>query len=167
MTTADHLRELIEPIVADLGVELFDLEFGASKLTVTVDRPGGIDMEAVAAATRAISRMLDDSDPLPGHYTLEVTSPGLERALRTPAHFAWAVGQQVSVKTLPTYEGQRRVTGTIVAADDDSVVLATDGGELDLAYTDIDRARTVFEWGGQPKKSNTTKTKTTKRAKAS
>lgn len=162
MTTADRLRAQIEPIVADLGVELFDLELGASKLTVTVDRPGGIDMEAVAAATRAISRWLDDADPLPGHYTLEVTSPGLERALRTPAHFAWAVGQQVSIKTVPTYDGDRRVKGTIARADAAAVVLTTDDGEHTVAYDDIDKARTVFAWGGQPKK--TTKTK---RAKAS
>jgi ribosome maturation factor RimP len=167
MTTADRLRELIEPIVADLGVELFDLEYGASKLTVTVDRPDGIDMEAVAAATRAISRMLDEADPVPGHYTLEVSSPGLERTLRTPAHFTWAIGQQVSVKTVPAYEGPRRVKGTILDTADDTVVLETTEGELELAYTDIDKARTVFEWGGQPKKSNTTKTTKTKRAKVS
>lgn len=178
MTTADRLRELIEPIVADLGIELFDLEFSASHLTVTVDRPGGIDMEAVASATRAISRMLDEVDPVPGKYTLEVSSPGLERTLRTPEHFAWAVDQQVAIKTVPSVEGDRRVKGTIRSADDRSVVIATPDGERTLAYDDIEKARTVFEWGGQPKpgstrsksptRGRTAKDQTkTKRAKAS
>ena len=151
MTTADHLRELIEPIVADLGVDLFDLEFSGSQLKVTVDRAGGIDMEAVAATTRAISRMLDEADPIAGKFTLEVSSPGLERVLRTPDHFAWAVGQKVTVKTVPSFEGDRRIAGTIQGADDRTVVIATPDGEHVLAYDDIEKARTVFEWGGQPK----------------
>lgn len=154
MTTADRIRELIEPIVADLGAELFDLEFSASQLKVTLDRPGGVDMQAVAAATRAISRALDDSDPIAGHYTLEVSSPGLERALRTPAHFSWAIGQSVAIKTRPTYEGDRRITGTISAADESGFVVAVDDPSprtQRLAYDEIDKARTVFVWGGAPK----------------
>lgn len=168
MTTVDRLRELIEPIVADLGVDLFDLEFGGSQLRVTVDRPGGIDMEAVAAATRAISRRLDEVDPIPGKYTLEVSSPGLERTLRTPDHFAWAVGQQVAAKTVPAFDGERRITGTLRDADDRGIVIATADGDRALGYDDIDKARTVFEWGGQPKRGSGSKNQTrTKRAKAS
>jgi ribosome maturation factor RimP len=181
LTVADTLRQLIDPIVAELGLDLFDFEFGSGQVRVTVDRPGGVDMEAIAGATRAISRALDDADPIAGKYTLEVSSPGLERRLRTPEHHAWAVGQQVTIKTAPTFEGERRLTGSIVAADGDGVVVSTAGGtELRLAYDDIDQARTVFEWGGQPKPggrassggaapgTKTTKTKKTdKRAKAS
>jgi ribosome maturation factor RimP len=178
MPTADHIRELIEPIVADLGVDLFDLEFGGSQLRVTIDRPGGVDLEAVAATTRAISRMLDEADPIPGKFTLEVSSPGLERVLRTPDHYVWAVGQKVAVKTVPLFDGDRRVTGTIQSADNRAIVVATTDGEHELAYDDIEKARTVFEWGGQPKpgsarsKENTrggsSKNQTkTKRAKAS
>jgi ribosome maturation factor RimP len=178
MTTADRLRELIDPIVADLGVDLFDLEFGGSQLRVTIDRPGGVDMEAVAATTRAISRMLDEADPIAGKFTLEVSSPGLERVLRTPEHYAWAVGQKVAVKTVPTFDGDRRVTGTIRRADDRVVVIATTDGEHEFGYDDIEKARTVFEWGGQPKpgsarssentRGGSSKNQTkTKRAKAS
>jgi ribosome maturation factor RimP len=182
MTTVDRLRELVSPIVADLGVDLFDLEYGGSQVKVTLDRPGGIDMEAVAAATRAISRALDSADPIPGTYTLEVSSPGLERALRTPAHFAWAIDRAVSIKTTPTFEGPRRLSGTVRGADDDGVVVALDdppGAEVRLVYDDIEKARTVFEWGAKPKpgspgsprrRSDQTKTTTktkTKRARAS
>jgi len=151
MTTADRLRELIDPIAADLGVDVFDVVLAGGKLEVTVDRPGGIDMEAVTAVTRAVSRRLDEADPIPGHYTLEVSSPGLERTLRTPAHFAWAVGRQVAIKTVPGVEGDRRIQGTVEAADDDAVTVAADGGTRTISYDDIDKARTVFEWGGQPK----------------
>lgn len=162
MTTADRLREMIEPIAAERGAVVFDLEFGAGKLEVTVDRSGGIDMEAIAAITRAISRQLDELDPIQGHYTLEVSSPGLERTLRTPEHFEWAIGQKVSIKTVPDLEGDRRQQGTIESADRHTVTIATSDGARTISYDDIEKARTVFEWGGQPKK--TTKTK---RAKAS
>jgi ribosome maturation factor RimP len=185
MTTADRLRELLSPIAADLGVDLFDLEFGGSQLKVTLDRPGGIDMQAVAAATRAISRTLDEVDPIAGTYTLEVSSPGLERSLRTPSHYRWAVGRQVAIKTVATFEGERRITGTVVDATDDEVVVAVEASERDepsaepirVAYDDIEKARTVFEWRAEPKPGSgprprggrakqQTKTRT-KRAKAS
>jgi ribosome maturation factor RimP len=154
MTIADRLRELIEPVVTGLDLDLFDLQYGGGVLRVTVDRADGVDLDTVAKATRAVSRALDDADPIGGHYTLEVSSPGLERTLRTPAHFAWAVGRQVSVKTVAGTEGDRRVRGTIRAADDDGVVIAGEApdDERRLAYGDIEKARTVFEWGGEPKR---------------
>ena len=77
--------------------------------------------------------MLDEADPIAGKFTLEVSSPGLERLLRTPEHFAWAVGQKVAVKTVPSFEGDRRVTGTIIGAGDRAVVIAAPDGELELA----------------------------------
>jgi ribosome maturation factor RimP len=173
MTTADRLRELIEPLAADQGVDLYDLDLGAGKLEVTVDRAGGIDMQAIAALTRAISRRLDEVDPIAGHYTLEVSSPGLERALRTPAHFASAVGREVSIKTVAGIEGDRRIRGAIQSADDLTVTVATGDETRTVSYDDIEKARTVFEWGGQPKPGRgprgggaTNQTKT-KRAKAS
>jgi ribosome maturation factor RimP len=155
MTIVDRLRDLIEPVVTGLGLELFDLEYGGGALRVTVDRADGVDLEAVAQATRAVSRALDDADPIEGHYTLEVSSPGLERTLRTPAHFAWAVGKQVSVKTVAGFEGERRLSGTIRSADESGVVIEGTEPEREhrLEYGDIEKARTVFEWGGEPKRS--------------
>src|SRR4051812_23545381 len=108
MTTPARLHQLIEPIVAGLGLELFDLHYTGSVLTVLVQRPvdadgsrPGVDLGALTTATRAVSRALDEADPIRGHYSLEVSSPGLERPLRTPAHFHGAVGETVSVKTTP------------------------------------------------------------------
>src|SRR5262245_45811835 len=99
MSTIERVTELVAPILADFGLELYDLEHTGGVLKVTVDRAGGVDLDALAAVTRNVSRELDHADPIPGHYTLEITSPGLERVLRTPAHFAGAVGSKVNVRT--------------------------------------------------------------------
>ena len=157
MSTPDRVRLLIEPIVADLGVDLYDLELNGGSLRVTIDQPGGIGMAIIAEVTRTISRALDEHDPISGHFTLEVSSPGLERVLRTPAHFVAAVGTAVTVKTVPGYPGGRRLTGTIRSADDDGFVIEPAGSgddpaePISLSYHDIERARTVFEWGPTPK----------------
>ncbi len=83
----------------------------AGVLQVTVDREGGVDLEALTDANRAVSTVLDELDPIPGRYSLEVSSPGIERPLRTPAHFAKAVGATVTVKTRPQVPGERTAAG--------------------------------------------------------
>jgi ribosome maturation factor RimP len=154
MSVSQRVRDVVEPVVAAESVELFDLEQAGPVLRVTIDRDGGVDVDAIARVTRAVSRALDEHDPIAGTYTLEVSSPGLERALRTPAHFTWAVGREVSVKTVPGHSAGRRLTGTLVAADDAGVTLAPadrSAGPVQLAYGDIEKARTVFDWGPAPK----------------
>jgi ribosome maturation factor RimP len=154
MSIEEAVRDLAEPIVTAHGLALFDVEHHGGVLRVTVERDGGADLDSIAAVTRAVSRALDERDPIAGRYTLEVSSPGLERSLRSPAHFRWAVGKAVNVKTVATYEGDRRLSGVVVDADDDGVVLTLDDSDrqpVRLRYDDIERARTVFEWGGQPK----------------
>jgi ribosome maturation factor RimP len=151
---AEELFPLLEPVLAASSLELIDVEVRSGVVLVTVDRPGGVDLEALTQANRAVSSILDEHDPIPGHYTLEVSSPGVERTLRTPAHFARAVGEKVTVKTRPQVPGDRRLTGTLVASDDDGLVLRIEddpAGDRRLGYSDIDRARTVFEWGPAPR----------------
>ena len=144
MGTVDLVREMIEPLVVSAGLELVDVEHGPGLLRVTLDREGGIDLETITTASEQISDLLDARDPIPGgRYTLEVTSPGLERPLRTPAQFRRAVGRTVNVKTHPHVEGDRRIVGELSEADDHGIVV--DGRRL--AFSDIERARTVFEWG--------------------
>ena len=126
MSVSERVRGVVEPVVAAEGVELFDLEQAGPVLRITIDRPGGLDMKAIAAVTRAVSRALDEHDPIADQYTLEVSSPGLERPLRTPGHFTWAIGRQVSVKTVPGHEAGRRFAGTVAAADATGVTLSLD-----------------------------------------
>ena len=153
MDTTARVRQLIEPLVEAAEVSIYDFEYTGGVLRLTVDRPGGVDIGVIGKLTRDISRMLDEEDPMPGQYTLEVSSPGLERALRTPEHYAGAVGTLVSIKTKPGIDGDRRFKGTITAADDQTATFAIDGVDQPrtLALTDIERARTIFEWGPTPK----------------
>ena len=157
MSTTDRVRELVEPVVADLDIELVDVELTGGILRVTVDRSGGLDLDVIAKATRAVSRLLDEHDPVPGRYTLEVSSPGLERRLRTPDHFVRAIGSEVTVKTRTEVDGERRFRGTLVAADDAGITVrdADDATEHTLAHDQIEKARTVFDWGPAPKPGGT------------
>lgn len=155
MTTGEQVRELVEPLVTGAGLSLYDVEHTGGAVRVLVDRDGGVGLDELAELTRRVSRLLDEHDPIPGRYTLEVSSPGLERPLRTAGHFAGAVGSEITVKTLPGVEGERRVKGTLVAAgDDEFTVRPTEGddtAERTLRYDEVERARTVFEWGPAPK----------------
>ena len=152
MTTSEDIRDYVQPVVAARGLDLYDVELAGTVLRVLVDRSGGVDVDALGDVTRALSRVLDERDPIPSRYTLEVSSPGLERRLRRPEHFQRSVGSRVVVKTVAGTEGDRRVEGQLTVADDDGIVVtADDGSQRRLAYVEIDRARTVFEWGPAPK----------------
>lgn len=154
MSTADRVREIVAPLVADAELELYDLELAGGVVQVLVDKPGGADIGTISTLARAISRALDEHDPIMDGYALEVSTPGLERPLRTPAHFQAAAhaAMTAKVKTKPGVDGERRIEGAVAAADDSSVTIRTPQGvERTLRYQDIERARTTFEWGGQPK----------------
>jgi ribosome maturation factor RimP len=152
-----RVRELVEPIASDLDLDLYDLEQRGGTLRVTIDTPpgsdGGVDLDKLALATRLISREMDHHDPMPGRYTLEVTSPGVERTLRTPAHFQREIGKTINVRLADVDAEQRRFDGVLVAADDTTATLRMDDDltERVVQLADIDRARTVFVWGPQPK----------------
>src|SRR3954463_6413458 len=144
---AARVQELIEPLLTASDIELVDVELQSGVLAISIDRPGGIDLEAISDIARSVSELLDEHDPVPGKYTLEVSSPGLERPLRTPAQFRRFVGTTINVKTNPDVEGDRRIVGPLGDVDDEGVPVA---GRR-LAYGEIERARTVFEWGPTPK----------------
>lgn len=155
-TEIDRVHALVAPIAADLQLDVYDIERRGSTMRVTLDTPagseGGITLDSLSLATRLISRELDHEDPIAGHYTLEVTSPGLERQLRTPAHFQREVGKTISVRLRDPQADPRRLQGVLTAADDRSAALLLDDGtERSVAISDIDKARTVFEWGPKPK----------------
>jgi ribosome maturation factor RimP len=102
-----------------------------------------------------VSAALDEIDPIPGRYTLTVSSPGLERRLRTPAHFTRAIGEAVTLRMHAGTEDVRRVSGTLESADATACTLVgpdLPDGSLRVAYDEIERARTVFAWGPQPKR---------------
>ncbi|MCE2511093.1 MAG: ribosome maturation factor RimP [Acidimicrobiia bacterium] len=151
MAIVDRVRELVAPLAEAVSVDLYDVEHNGGVVRVLVDADGGINLDAIAGLSRAISRALDEHDPIPGRYTLEVSSPGLERPLRTPEHFRRAAGSEVRVKTLAGFDGPRRLTGILERVADDGVDLrSTDGEVCRVAYEQLASARTVFEWGSRP-----------------
>lgn len=151
MAAEDRVHAVVTPIIDDLDLELVDLVFGGGRLKITIDHENGLDTELLTRATRMISHELDLQDPISGAYTLEVSSPGVERPLRTPAHFARSIGEQVAVKLRPNPDNLRRVRGELVAADDDTITVATDDGEQVVPLDLIAKASTVFDWGPAPK----------------
>jgi ribosome maturation factor RimP len=149
--------DLVRPVVEAAGLELWEVSFGRKGgrriLRVTVDRAGedgkdgGVDLDTIAATSQRLSRRLDlEGFEQDRPYELEVSSPGLERALREPRHFERSVGQQVRVKTVEPVDGRRVHEGALVSADAEAIVIASDGGELRVPYDGIASARTVFEW---------------------
>jgi ribosome maturation factor RimP len=148
MSVVERVRTSVAPLLTDLGLEIYDIEHGGGVLRISVDKPGGVDLDAIALATRIVSRQLDHDDPIPGRYTLEVTSPGIERVLRTPEHFERAVGEVVNIRTHPDVDGDRRARGELLAVDADGITVRLDDGtQRTISFEEIERARTVFEWG--------------------
>jgi ribosome maturation factor RimP len=159
VSVEERVDDLLSPIVATLDVDLLDVEFAGGILRLTIDRDGGVTTDQLAQVNRLVGPLLDQHDPVPGRYTLEVSSPGLERSLKRPAHYLRAVGVVVVVKMEPGVE-PRRYKGELTAATDDTATLTVteiDGVDLDeprpeeLPLADVSSARTVFDWGPQPK----------------
>jgi ribosome maturation factor RimP len=152
----DRVHAIVGPIASDLSLDVYDVERRGSTIRITLDTPAGsesgITLDSLSLATRLISRELDHEDPIAGHYTLEVTSPGLERPLRTPAHFRREVGKQITVRLRDPLADPRRLQGQLIAANDSTIALVlADGTERSVDIDAIDKARTIFEWGPAPK----------------
>ena len=148
---------MVSPILDDLGLELYDMEFSGGVLKVTIDTPAGqeagVDIDQISRVNRLLGRELDHNDVVPGRYTLEVSSPGLERNLRTPHHFQREVGKDVSIRLVAEHEGQRRFAGALVAATDATatVRVADTAQSVEIPLSLIEKAKTVFVWESQPK----------------
>ena len=141
---------LVRPVVESAGLELVDVamqrEQGRRTLRVIVDREAGIDLEAVSEISERISRRLDLEGFNPGPYSLEVSSPGLERPLREPRDFSRHVGERVKVKTFRPVEGSKNLSGRLVEAGPDRVRISTEAGERAVSYGEIASARTMVDW---------------------
>lgn len=152
----DDARAVAEHLLEELGLELVDLEMvgsgGARVLRVSVDRAGGVDLDAIAAASEALSPLLDRLDPISGRYVLEVSSPGVERPLRRPVDFARHLGALVSVRTHDLADGAHRHRGVLRTADEGSFeVEIEEGDRRSFRYDEVAQVRTIFEWGPEPR----------------
>jgi ribosome maturation factor RimP len=151
VNTAETVERIVAPVLTTLGIELVDVESHPGHLKLTIDRSSGLDLGAISEATAAVSHAIDEADAVPGgRYELEVSSPGVERRLRRPEHFARFVGSEIAVRLRPGVggDGERRIEGRLAAADSTGIVLdAPDaGGERRITYGDLERAHTLFDW---------------------
>jgi ribosome maturation factor RimP len=156
MGPTEPVRDLVEPLITAAGLEVWDIELRPGLLRILVDRPGGVDLDAIGEVSEAVSRLLDSHDVGPvGRYLLEVSSPGVERLLRTPDQYRRFVGTVVAVKTTGPVDGSRRFQGMLMASDDAGIVLDDANGPgahpRRFAYDQIQQARTVLVWGPSPK----------------
>ena len=146
---------LVRPVVEGAGLELVDVTYrgerGRRVLRVTVDRDGGVDLDTVASISEKLARRLDLEGFGEGSYQLEVSSPGLERPLKTPAQFARAIGARVEVRTVDPLDETTRHVGELRAVDDAAIELEVDGRTRRVAFPRIASARTVVDWAAELK----------------
>ncbi|HTW73291.1 MAG TPA: ribosome maturation factor RimP [Steroidobacteraceae bacterium] len=153
MPLREQLMALAEPLLTQLGCELVDLEYAPGRtralVRVFIDRPEGVSIDDCERVSRELSALLDVEDPVPTAYTLEVSSPGLDRVLRTREHFRRFVGDRVRVELKVAREGRRRYTGRLTALDDEGVELDVDGVMVRVPFGQIGRARLAPQWPEQ------------------
>jgi ribosome maturation factor RimP len=155
MASTESIRDLAEPVLASAGLELWDVEITGDVVRVMVDRQDGVDLDALSAASAVLSPLLDSHpEATPdSRYQLEVSSPGLERTLRTPAQYQRYLNSEITVKTSVPVGGARRHRGRLVAAGPGGIALEPEdspGTSVDIDYDQIQRARTVLVWGPTP-----------------
>jgi ribosome maturation factor RimP len=146
MAAIDRLENLLLPVVEDLGYEYVGIEYSSNPknrvLRLYIDQPdSGIDVDDCATVSREVSAVLDVEEPIAGQYTLEVSSPGVERPLFNAEHFQRFIGEVAAVQMLVPLEGRRKFKGRIVAVEGDEVCLDVDGEQRRLPLAGMARAR--------------------------
>jgi ribosome maturation factor RimP len=151
---ANEIAALLAPTVASLGLELLGVEYlpapGGALLRLYIDTPEGdarpVGIEDCEATSREVSAQLDVTDPISSNYTLEVSSPGVDRPLFTAAQFARFAGDQAKVALKLPQDGRRRLQGRIARVEGDAIVLDVDGNEARVAMENVEKARLVPDW---------------------
>lgn len=144
----ETVREAIEPVVAELGYEIWDIlysKIGADyHLEVTIDSENGINIEDCERVHRAIDPILDEIDPIEDFYYLEVSSPGVERELRTDEHIKKSVGEKVLARLFAAKDGKKSVTGILSEFDGETVVITEGEEKVALKKSEISKLNTVY-----------------------
>ncbi len=153
---AIELRSVLEPVVERLGYELVHVTLGGSKtraLRMFIDAPGGITVDDCERVSRRVSDVLDVEDKVEGEYTLEVSSPGLDRPLVKQEHFEQAQGKDVFIQMQSLHLGRRKFRGSLLEVRSDAVLVEVDGEPYELLYSEMQRANLVSEidFGATPR----------------
>lgn len=141
------LSEMLSPAVEALGFELLGIEFVRagkhSILRLFIDHPDGINVDHCAEVSHQVSAVLDVEDPISTEYNLEVSSPGMDRPLFKPSHYARSVGEVVSVKLKLAQDNRRNFKGELLSCDENKIVLNVDGETFELAISNIEKGNVV------------------------
>lgn len=141
------LRKLLEPVISAMGYELVGLEYQSrgksGVLRIYIDKEGGVNLDDCQRVSYQVSGVLDVEDPIPGRYTLEISSPGLDRPLFTAEDFIRFAGRLATIRLNPPLQGRRKFTGVLRGVRDGNVLLNEEGQEISLPLDRIERARLV------------------------
>ncbi len=144
----DTVREAIEPTVLECGCTIWDITYGKVgadyHLEITIDKEGGVDITDCERVHRAIDPILDECDPIEGFYYLEVSSPGVERELRTDAHIEASIGERVLAKLFAPIDGVKAYEGTLSSYEDGVVTITSGENTASLKRADISKLTTVY-----------------------
>jgi ribosome maturation factor RimP len=148
--SVQKLNELLQPLVKDLGYEFVGLEYNSnpkhSVLRIYIDHENGVGIEDCETVSRETAALLDVKDPIRSHYNLEVSSPGLDRPLFTPAHFSEFTGHEAQINLFAPLDGRRKFSGLILGADETSVRIDQDGSEVTLNFGNIAKAKLIPDY---------------------
>jgi len=141
------LTDMLRPAVEETGKELLGIEFisagNNSVLRLFIDHENGIDVDDCAEVSRQVGAILDVEDPISSEYNLEVSSPGIDKPLFDMAHFKSVIGETVNIKLSMPLNGRRKFKGTLVAIEDDILILDVDGSDYELVFKNVDKANLV------------------------
>jgi ribosome maturation factor RimP len=142
-----QLWDLLEPVIAGLGYELVEIEYQPNPkhgvLRIFIDKAQGITLDDCKQVSDQVSALLDVEDPIPGQYNLEVSSPGLDRPLRTVEDYERFTGEIARIRLGMPIGGQRNFKGRLAGVEDDAIRLDCEGGQVTLPLASIDKARLV------------------------
>ena len=150
--TITRVWELAAPLAEGEGMEIVDVEFrpegsrGGRVLRLYLDKEGGLSVDDLTRVSRRLSELLDAEDAVEGAYTLEVSSPGINRPLKKPEHFARFVGKRIRVRTRDMIDGRRSFLGILAQVVGDSVILTQEGKHYQIPFSMIDKSNYEHDW---------------------
>lgn len=144
------VEEMALPVVQEAGLELVEVRYvkegGRWYLRIFIDKPGGVGLDDCQKISQEIDKLLDEKDPIPHSYNLEVSSPGVERPLKKPADYVRFAGRLAKITTFTPFNGKKNFTGRIVGIREDNVVLEIDGTEYPIPLVCVASARLKVEF---------------------
>ena len=144
----DTVRDAVGPTITELGYDIWDITYqkiGADyHLEITIDKAEGIDIEDCEKVHRAIDPILDECDPIEGFYYLDVSSPGVERELRTEEHISRSIGEKVEAKLFAPKDGRKSIVGILSAFNDGKITITEGENEILLAQSEVSKLQTIY-----------------------